>query len=194
MNRNALQKWLGLLLLVGLLAACLRKPPPELGAVGAFSVVDQDNQPVTQASLLGKPWIAAFMFTRCPTVCPRITARMRDLQQQAASDGVDVRFVSFTVDPDHDTPAILKRYARDQHVNEANWRLLTGDFEAIKKTSVESFKLALEGKPQEGADHLGVLHGSHLVLVDERGKIRGYYATKDDEAMKQLLVDAKSLR
>ena len=89
------------LLVAGALAlspiAC-QKPPPELGSVGDFALTDQAGKAVTAATLRGKVWAAAFMFTRCPTVCPRITRRMRDLQQAAASGGVALELVSFSVD------------------------------------------------------------------------------------------------
>jgi hypothetical protein len=65
--------------------------------------------------------------------------------------------------------------------------------EVVRRTSEQGFKLALDGKATPGAEHFGLFHGSHLVLVDGAGKIRGYYRTSEDEQMKQLLDDAKSL-
>ncbi len=166
---------------------------PELGKVGPFALTDQAGERVDNATLAGEPWVAAFMFTRCPTVCPRITAEMKKLQAAAKQKGVSLHWVSFSVDPEHDTPKVLRDYARTHGLDLGNWSLLTGDLAAIKKTSVDSFKLALDGTADPNKDHLGILHGSHLVLVDAAGTIRGYYATNDPEALKKLLVDAARL-
>jgi protein SCO1/2 len=178
---------------LGCLPVACHKPPPELGSVGEFALTDQQGRPVTPATMRGKVWAAAFMFTRCPTVCPRITRRMRDLQQSAASARVALELVSFSVDPDHDTPEVLRVYAQKYGADLGSWRFLTGDMEVVRRTSEQGFKLALDGKATPGAEHFGLFHGSHLVLVDGAGKIRGYYRTSEDEQMKQLLDDAKSL-
>lgn len=187
------------LLLATLLAlsvvSCREKtePPKALYPIGAFSLTNQDGKAVTQADFEGKVWVAAFMFTRCPTVCPRLTARMKALSEQADARGVPLSLVSFSVDPENDTPAVLKAYAAKHGIDGAVWTFLTGDYEAIKKTSVEGFKVALEGKADEKAEHYGILHGSHLILVDAKGQIRGYYASSDDAAMDKLLDDAAAL-
>jgi protein SCO1/2 len=175
-------------------SACRRAHDlPELGDVGSFSLKDQANRPITAASLRGRVWAAAFFFTRCPSVCPRITRRMRDLQQRAAKQHVALELVSFSVDPENDTPEVLSAYAKEYGADLASWRFLTGDLEVVRKTSEQGFKLALDGKPTPGADHLGLFHGSHLVLVDARGIIRGYYRTSEDAQMTQILEDAALL-
>lgn len=169
------------------------KPPPELGHIGSFALTDQDGQPFTPETMRGKVWAAAFMFTRCPTVCPHITRRMRDLQQAAAKGSVQLALVSFSVDPDHDTPPVLRAYAERYGADQKSWRFLTGDLEVVRRTSEQGFKLALDGKATPGAEHFGLFHGSHLVLVDGAAKIRGYYRTSEDEQMATLLKDAASL-
>jgi protein SCO1/2 len=166
---------------------------PSLGNVGTFSLIDQSNRPVTAETLRGHVWAAAFFFTRCPSVCPRITRRMRDLQEQAGKDDVKLELVSFSVDPDNDTPEALSAYAKQYGADLATWRFLTGDLEVVRKTSEQGFKLALDGKPTPGAEHLGLFHGSHLVLVDRTGTIRGYYRTSEDSQMTQILKDAALL-
>lgn len=170
-----------------------RKQLPELGSVGQFSLTDQAGRSVTAETLRGRVWAAAFMFTRCPTVCPRITRRMRELQQAAAREGVSLELVSFSVDPEYDTPEVLRAYAQQYGADLASWRFVTGDLEVIRKTSEQGFKLALDGKATPSAEHFGLFHGSHLVLVDGKGTIRGYYRTSEDEQMKQLLLDAAAL-
>jgi len=183
-----------LLFLAAGAAGCKRASDlPALGSVGSFSLTDQAGRPVSAQTLRGKVWAAAFFFTRCPTVCPRITRRMRDLQQAAAKGAVKLELVSFSVDPDNDTPDVLAAYAKEYGADLATWRFLTGDLEVIRKTSEQGFKLALDGKATPGAEHFGLFHGSHLVLVDGAGQIRGYYRTSEDEQMAQLLKDAALL-
>jgi protein SCO1/2 len=166
---------------------------PTLGGVGSFSLIDQAGRQVSEATLRGQVWAAAFFFTRCPTVCPRITRRMRDLQQAAAKGGVKLGLVSFSVDPENDTPEVLTAYARQYGADLSSWRFLTGDLEVVRKTSEQGFKLALDGKPTPGAADFGLFHGSHLVLVDRAGQIRGYYRTSEDAQIVQLLQDAALL-
>jgi protein SCO1/2 len=166
---------------------------PALGNVGIFSLTDQAGKPVSAETLRGQVWTAAFFFTRCPTVCPRITRRMRALQQAAAKDSVKLQLVSFSVDPENDTPEVLTAYAKQYDADLSTWRFLTGDLEVVRKTSEQGFKLALDGKATPEAKDFGLFHGSHLVLVDGTGQIRGYYRTSEDAQMAQLLRDAASL-
>jgi protein SCO1 len=166
---------------------------PVLGSVGAFSLTDQAGRTVTPESLRGKVWAAAFMFTRCPTVCPRITRRMRELQLTAQQDQLRLELVSFSVDPEHDTPEVLRAYAEKYQADLGSWRFLTGDLEVVRKTSEQGFKLALDGKAKPDAEHFGLFHGSHLVLVDRAGQIRGYYRTSEDAEMTRLRADAAAL-
>lgn len=167
-------------------------PPPLIAVVPEFTLVERSGAPVTRADLLGRPWVADFFFTRCAVYCPRLTARMQELGERLPARA-RVRRVSISVDPEHDTPEVLAQYARKSGVDSEDFTLLTGDLEAIKKTSVEGFKMALEGTPDAGADHLGMLHGSHLVLVDKALGIAGYYRTSDDGEMQRLLADAATL-
>jgi protein SCO1 len=174
------------------LAACHRDPEPlpRLGQVGAFALVDQEGKSVTAESLRGKVWVAAFFFTRCPTICPRITRRMRALQIAAGGHAPPLSFVSFSVDPDNDTPPVLLAYANRYGADLRSWSFLTGDLAVVKATVVDGFKLALDGKPDPSAENGGIIHGSHLVLVDQSSTIRGYYRSDDDDDMKRLLDDA----
>jgi protein SCO1/2 len=118
---------------------------------------------------------------------------MRALQERAAKETIPLRLVSFSVDPDNDTPDALRDYARRFNAETKTWSFVTGDFTSMQKVSVDGFKLALEGRADAGAENFGILHGSHLVLVDRELDIRGYYRTEDDEAMAGLLRDAARL-
>lgn len=181
--------------LLALLVACEKKPDPlpAVAQIADFALTDQAGRPVSPKDLRGKVWVAAFMFTRCPTICPRITRRMKEVQAEAKKEQVPLTLVSFSVDPEYDTPAVLSAYASEFKLDTGNWKLLTGDIEVIKKTSVDSFKMALEGQPDSAAEHLGLMHGSHLVLVDGKLQIRGFYRSSDAGIVDRLVRDAKRL-
>ena len=183
------------LILAIALVGCRKKlePLPELGHVGAFSLVNQQGETLSADSLRGKVWVAAFFFTRCPTICPRITRRMRAFQVAAQSSAQPATLVSFSVDPDNDTPPVLLEYATHYGADLRSWSFLTGDLEVVKRTVVDGFKLALDGKADPGAENGGIIHGSHLVLVDRQLGIRGYYRTDDEDDMTRLLEDAGRL-
>src|SRR3954463_12194038 len=139
---------LAALFVATLLGACKKnaEPLPELGSVGDFSLVNERSEPITAQSLRGKVWIAAFFFTRCPTICPRITRRLRALQVAAHGTAQPPLLVSFSVDPDNDTPPLLLEYAKHYDADLRTWSFLTGDLEVVKRTVVDGFKLALDGK------------------------------------------------
>jgi protein SCO1/2 len=175
--------------MVALFAACSRPADlPILGAVPEFSLKAQDARVVTRAELDGKIWIADFIFTSCAGMCPMMTGEMRRLQEKLPAE---VRLVSFSVDPAHDTPEVLAAYAARNGADLNRWVFLTGDKQALYKLSIEGFKLAVDdtvGTPAEP-----VTHSSRFALIDRAGKIRGYYGIEDADAMKRLVVDAQRL-
>jgi protein SCO1/2 len=181
------------------LAGCQRSqaadaaPLPALGTVGPFWLTDQDGKTFTEASLDGSVWVAAFMFTRCPTVCPEMVRRMKLLQEQARAGGVRLSLVSFSVDPENDTPEVLRTFARERELDTSNWRFLTGDSQVIRDTAEKGFKIGVDGTPREGQEHFGITHGTHLVLLDGHRTIRGYYQSSDPERVSALLKDARRL-
>lgn len=195
-DRRSMMHWLGLLALAFSLAplGCSKRPPPaDLGPIGAFELKDQAGKPIGSQELSGKVWVAAFMFTRCPTICPRITTRMRKLQEDAASKSVPLQLVSISVDPDNDTPDVLRAYAEQYHADQRSWSFATGDFKIIQQTAVNGFKLALDGHADPKAEGFGIVHGSHLVLVDPALHIRGYYRSDDESELARLLLDARTI-
>ncbi len=153
------------------------EPPPVLFQVPDFALQDQDGQPFTLASMRGKVWVAGFIFTTCPSVCPKISRAMLDLQQRYARNGIDVELVSFTVDPENDTPAVLKRYAENLGADENHWRFVTGDLKAMQALVVEGFKTAMDRRT-EPVDMFDIAHSEKLVLIDPEGGIRGFYGVR----------------
>ncbi len=155
--------------------------PPVLLQVPDFALQDQDGQPFTLASMRGKVWVAGFIFTSCPSVCPKISRAMLELQQRYARNGVDVELVSFTVDPENDTPAVLTRYAENLGVDQAHWRFVTGDPAAMESLVVGGFKTAMDRRPgpePEKLDMYDIAHSEKLVLIDGDGGIRGFFGVR----------------
>jgi protein SCO1/2 len=177
-----------------LLAACHREEPlPRYGAVPPFALTDQGGKPFTLATVQGTPWIAAFVFTRCPSACPRVTQAMEHLQLKAKQRNLKVYLVSFSVDADFDTPEVLRKYAEQYRADLGSWSFVTGNADAIQKTAEQGLKIAVEGKVDPSKADFGITHGTQLVLVDRNGQIRGYYASNDDAALERLLEDAARL-
>jgi protein SCO1/2 len=177
-----------------LVAAChSTKDLPALGAVPHFAMTDQGGASFTNDALRGNVWAAAFIFTRCPSACPRVTKAMRGVQLDAKSRGIRLRLVSISLDPDNDTPEVLLRYAAQYGADTSTWSFVTGDAATIRKTAEQGFKIAAEGNADPSKADFGIMHGTQLVLVDRAQNIRGYYATNDDQALRRIVDDAARL-
>ncbi len=150
-----------------------------------FKFIDQDGKPFDSAQLHGKVWVADFVFTTCTGLCPMMTEQMHDFQMKTT--GSPVQMVSFSVDPEHDTPAALKAYAEMNKADLSRWHFLTGDKEMLWNIS-NAMKLAVG----TGDDHQ-VMHSSHFLLVDGGGHVRGVYDYKNAGFMDRLVDDANTL-
>jgi cytochrome oxidase Cu insertion factor (SCO1/SenC/PrrC family) len=140
-----------------------------------FSLTERSGRTVTRADLLGKVWVAGFVFTRCTGACPQVCATMARLQKETAGEP-DVRLVNFSVDPRHDTPEVLRRYAERYQADPERWVFLTGDRDQVYGLIRTSFLLGVE-ETEGTARRPGneVTHSSRLALVDRRGHVRGYF-------------------
>jgi protein SCO1/2 len=170
------------------------EPPPVLDSAPAFTLTNRDGRAVRSQDLAGKPWIADFIFTRCPASCPLMTARMARLDRELARDH-DVKLVSFSVDPDHDTPAVLESYA-ESYKAPPRWLFLTGGKAEMYRISRQGFKLGIEiPAPSAPGGPLvePILHSTRFVLVDGLGRIRSYYDGFDEESMKKLRRDLEAV-
>jgi protein SCO1 len=165
----------------------LPPPPPVLGTVPAFTMTDQRGLPFGTRELAGKVWIANFIFTSCQTMCPVLTQKLAAVGKRARHLGPDLHLVSFTVDPERDTPERLADYGARAGADPHKWAFLTGSLAAIEQAVVDSFKIAIERR--RTVDGLWeIVHGEHLVLVDRSLRIRGYFDASP-EGMDRL-VDA----
>lgn len=167
---------------------------PVYGEVPEFSLMERSGRTVQQSEMLGKVWIADFIFTRCAGPCPLMSLQMAQLQE-ALSGTSDVCLATFTVDPEVDTPDRLSEYADRYGAKRDRWWFLTGKKEAIYRLVSRGFHLGVQDNaPGERASDEGpILHSTRFVLVDRKLQIRGYYDSADTEAQKKLLADTKTL-
>lgn len=192
-----LAPWIALALAAPVaLALKLRPPPvPVYRALPAWRLTDHRAQPYGSVELRGHPYVANFIFTSCPFSCPRLTRHMKRVQDALAREGSDVaavRMVSFTVDPEVDTPARLDRYAAQYGADAARWRFVTGPTPDIQRLSVDGFQLAMGAPPEGRPQGYNILHGEFIMLVDGRGRIRGYYRS-DDDGLAKIVRDAETV-
>ena len=160
---------------------------PVTVSVPDFRLTNQQGKPLGLSDMKGKIWIADFIFTNCPTICPAMTQEMARLQFEFVAD--PVYFVSFSVDPERDTAEVLTRYGKAYGADGRRWHFLTGDKAKIYQLAEKGFRLAA------GADHNGteILHSSRFVLVKPDGNIHDTYDSQEEPAMLRLRRDLKTL-
>lgn len=160
-------------------------PAPEIAPAPDFKLTTQQGEVLTRADMIGKIWVADFIFTNCPTICPAMTQEMARLQTEFVAD--PVYFVSFSVDPERDTPAVLSRYATAYGADERRWHFLTGEKSELYDLAKDGFRLT--GGQHEG----GILHSTRFVLIAPDGTIYGYYDSRSPPMLLRLRRDIKTL-
>ena len=168
---------------------------PIYGEVPEFSLIERSQQPFTHTDLLGSIWTADFIFTHCPGMCPMLSQRMSRLQTTLRNE--PVRLLSFSVDPERDTPQVLQRYAQRYHADTQRWLFLTGKRSQMYSLIQHGFQLsveALEPNDPRLTTHEPIVHSNRFVLVDPQLRIRGYYHEDDAASMGQLLRDIEMLK
>jgi protein SCO1/2 len=182
------------------------------GQVPEFALIERSGRRITLADLRGKVWIVNFFYTECPDTCPLQSTHMARLQDELAPEP-DVRLVSISVDPEHDTPEVLVEYAARYGADPERWLFLTGPKDAIYRLAIDGFHLGIvergeqaEGGTGQGRTWLGpkaawahasanpdrkLIHSSRFVLVDRQAQIRGYYHGTDWEALDRLQQNVK---
>ena len=179
---------LGALFILPVVRTFLRRlppPPPVLSTLPAFELTDQAGQPFGTRELTGKVWVADFIFTACATACPTLTQQMANIQQRAKQLGPDFHLVSFTVDPERDTPPRLAEYAARFKADPHKWSFLTGPLANVEAAVIDGFKVGVD-RHKTADDFWDIVHGEHLVLVDRHLNIRGYYELSADGIDKLL--------
>lgn len=163
-------------------AAATKETPVS---VPDFSLTNQQGKPLALSDMMGKIWVADFIFTNCPTICPAMTAEMARLQSEFVA--APVYFVSFSVDPARDTSEVLARYAKEYGADDRRWHFLTGEKEGIYELAKGGFSLAAGHKGSE------ILHSTRFVLVTSDGQIYGHYDSRSGPTMLRLRRDIKTL-
>jgi len=171
----------------------------EIGKVPKFSFVNQNNDTISNASYDGKVYVVEFFFTTCPSICPIMTTNMLKVQE-AFMDETNFGIASLSIDPDYDTPQVLKEYAEGYGATHPNWNFLTGTKADIFELSNTGFKIyAAENNEIEG----GFEHQGYFALIDKNGIIRSridgignpiiYYDGLEQEGVDMLITDIKKL-
>ncbi|REB06470.1 SCO family protein [Sporosarcina sp. BI001-red] len=176
-----------MIVVIVFLSAC-SSPKQPIREISSFSFIDQQGDAFGFNQLEDTVWIADFIFTKCETVCPPMTSEMADLQKEFKKHNLDVQFVSFTVDPDVDTPETLKAYARQYTDDTSNWHFLTGySPNEITRYAMENFQTIIQ-KP-ETSDQ--VIHGTNFYLIAKNGQLVSEFNYVDEDYVHDLLKTVK---
>jgi len=152
--------------------------------VPAFALETSLGKTLNETSLDNKVWVADFIFTSCPDMCPMLTSKMHVLQEEHKNDD-RFKLVSITVDPDTDTPEVLRAYQKKFKVDSDQWYFLRGNIKAIENLLVNGFKLGTVDQPE--------LHSGKFILVDQSSKISGYYDAESSESFGKLKTEITKL-
>ena len=205
----SLHNFLALILFGCLLAACQDKPLPILGerktstsikdgkevvdtiyfTIPNFKFVNQDSQWVTNATFANKIYITDFFFTTCPTICPIMKTQMLRVYEKF-KDNPKIAFLSHTLDPKHDTVALLKDFAKKLNADTQKWHFVTGDKDDIFNIAQTSYLVSALTDPNEPG---GIVHSGALILIDSKRRIRGYYDGTKEKDVDRLINDLPKL-
>lgn len=181
---------------------CLPSRAPAAAEVdfplGNFTLTERSGREVRASDLLGKVWIASFIFTRCSGPCPRVSATMERLQTDFAGEP-DVRLVTFTVDPKYDTPEVLRQYAERFHADPDRWLFLRGEEADVYRLLEQRFHVGAERNTgPDASPGTAVTHDTHLAVVDRQGVVRSIFSglpnDDSDEASQEHEKELAQLR
>ena len=148
--------------------------------VPEFELVSSSGHPFHSNQLRDKVWVANFIFTRCQSMCPILTSKMKDLQKQFSQES-QLKLLSFSVDPENDTPEQLRKYAVHKGVDLQQWYFLTGSWTKIKSVISDGFKVPVPDSP--------MFHSEKIVLVGPGFKVKGYYSANSAKSLQKLQQD-----
>jgi protein SCO1/2 len=157
--------------------------------IPSFHFLNQDSVFVSEKDVEGKVYVADFFFTTCPTICPKMKTQMLRIYERY-KDRDDVRIISHSIDPDFDTPNVLKDYAARLQVKAPKWNLLTGDKAAIYQLGQKSYMVSAQEDPNEAG---GFVHSGAFILVDKNRHVRGIYDGTVEAEVNHLLEDMEIL-
>ena len=154
-----------------------------------FKFINQNGDTITEKWLNGKIFVADFFFSTCPTMCPKMMTQMSKVNEEGQKIP-DFLIISHSVNPEHDSVAVLREYAKLIHADAKNWALVTGKRKEIYDIGIDGYKLAVQEDPRAPG---GFLHSEMFVLVDKSKRVRGYYDGTDSVSVKKLINDIKML-
>ena len=166
---------------------------PVISQVQPFSLTNQLGKVVTQTDLDDAPWLANIIFTRCPTVCPKITQTVSTILPELPES---LKVVSLTTDPAHDTPEVLGKFAELNQAQTNRWHFLTGDKASLMQLAVTDLKMISKPKTpehQESPNDLFV-HSSLLILVDGAGQVRAAFESDAPDLLNQIQAALSKLK
>ncbi|MEN3041272.1 MAG: SCO family protein [Bacteroidia bacterium] len=155
----------------------------------AFSLLTQDSLPFTLDSLRGKIHVADYFFTRCPGICPQLSRAMLKLQEFLRDKPVPVKLVSYTVDPTHDTPSVLREYAKRYQADPHRWIFVTGPETTLYRLGTKGYLIPIDKSADSTQGELGYIHSDMMILVDPQLRIRGFYSGLDSAQVRKLMDD-----
>ncbi len=180
----------------------------DFGDAPAFTLTDQTGRPFSSDKLRGKVAVANFIYTSCTDTCPLLSVRMQALQDRLRQEGLlgtRAQLLSFTVDPAHDTPEVLRAYAERHRADPRAWRFLTGPREQVVPVIVDGFfqgVVPIPATPADRQQHVDddhahdapslVMHSNRFVLIDREGRMRGFYDGLDLD-LDQVVSDIRQL-
>lgn len=153
--------------------------------IGDFKFVDQDSAFITPKTFEGKIYIADFFFTSCPTICPIMKTQMLRVYE-AFKDNDQVLLLSHSIDPEHDTVAVLRDFAEKLGVESSKWHFVTGIKEEIYEVGQKNYMVTARDDPNEPG---GYLHSGAFLLIDKERRIRGIYDGTVEEDVNELMRD-----
>jgi protein SCO1/2 len=154
-----------------------------------FTFINQNGDTVTEKITEGKIYVADFFFTTCPTICPVMKRQMIKIYNEYKGNE-DVMILSHSIDPEHDTPQVLAKYASDLGVQGSQWQFLTGEKEKIFKIGQTNYMVTVE---TDSGSAGGFLHSGAFILIDKEKHVRGMYDGTTDEGVERLSADIKRL-
>ncbi len=158
-------------------------------AIAEFRFLNQDSSWVTNETLAGKVYVADFFFTSCPSICPIMKSQLIRIYKEFESED-DLRLVSYSIDPEFDTVAVLREYAERLGVSSERWHFLTGDQDDIYKLGETSYMVTtVEDESAPG----GFLHSGAFLLIDKERRVRGIYDGTVEEQVNTLMGDIRTL-
>lgn len=168
-------------------------PLPVFGVVPSFRLTSHTGKPISLKDLKGHVWVAEFFFASCAGMCLKMNANMAKVQR-AFRHIPKVKIVSFTVDPDRDTVSVLSEYAKNWGAVKGQWFFVTGAKKVIYRLARHGFKLAVrEVPPEEEGGPTDFIHSDRFVLIDQDGRIRGYYRGTEPKEVARLIADIHRL-